>query len=312
MQPLRSLVLYLLAVLLLGALFAPGLHGLAVWGGHHVPFLATLAEGPFHRVVQRSLMLVAILGLWPLLRGLNIRSWDGVGLVRPAGQWPRLAWGFAAGFGSMAAIALLAMATGARRLAVDPHWATSLFTAALSAGVVAVVEEVLFRGALFGALRRAHHWVVALAASSGLYALVHFFQRSPSAGSVTWGSGFVTLGQMFRGFVEFDVLVPGFFTLTLAGLMLGLAYHRTGSLYFSIGLHAGWIFWLKSCAVLTDAQPAAHPWLWRSARLTDGWPAFAVLGALFGSLVLVWRRPAPARLPLPSTRESLGAGCDRR
>jgi hypothetical protein len=295
-RPLRSLVLYLLAVLLLGALCAPGLHGLAVWGRHHIPFLAPLAEDPFHRVVRRSLLLVAVLGLWPLLRGLNIRSWDGVGLVRPAGQWPSLAWGFAAGFGSLAAVALLAIATGARSLAVDSHWAASLLTAALSAGVVAVVEEVLFRGALFGALRQAHHWLVALAVSSGVYALVHFFQRAPSSGSVTWSSGFVTLGQMFRGFVEFEVLVPGFFTLILAGLILGLAYHRTGNLYFSIGLHAGWIFWLKSYAVLTDAQPEGPTRLWGSARLIDGWPAFAILGVLLGVMAAFLRGPQGTRL----------------
>jgi len=296
MRPLRSLVLYLLAVLLLGALLAPGLHGLVDWAGHHLPLLAPLADGPFHRVVNRSLLLVAILGLWPLLRSLNIRSWDGVGLVRPAGQWPRLVAGFATGFGSLAVVALLALAAGAHRLAIDAHWAASLLTAALSAGVVAVVEEVLFRGALFGALRQAHHWLVALVVSSGLYALVHFFQRSPSSGPVTWSSGFATLGQMFRGFVEFEVLVPGFFTLTLAGLILGLAYHRTGNLYFSIGLHAGWIFWLKSYAVLTDAQPAAHLWLWGGARLMDGWLAFVTLGAMLGVMAAFLRSPEGTRL----------------
>ncbi len=300
MRPLRSLAWYLLAVLFLGALLAPGLQALAVWGGHHLPFLAPPAEGSFHRVVHRALLLVALLGLWPLLRGLNIRSWSGVGLVRPAGQWPRLAAGFAVGFGSLAVVALLAVAVGARSLAVDPHWASSLLAAALSAGVVAVVEEILFRGALFGALRQAHHWLVALVVSSGVYALVHFFQRAPSSGPVTWSSGFVTLGQMFRGFVEFEVLVPGFFTLTLAGVILGLTYHRTGNLYGSIGLHAGWIFWLKSYAVLTDAQPATHPWLWGSARLIDGWLAFVVLAALLG-VMAVFLPSRRATQPAPTS-----------
>lgn len=296
MRPVRSVVVYLLTVLLLGALIAPGLHELTVWAGHHIPFLAPLAGGSFHRVVHRSLLLVAILGLWPLLRSLNVRSWDGVGLVRVAGQWPTLARGFAAGFGSLAVVALLAVAAGARSLAIDSHWARSLLTAALSAGAAAVMEEVLFRGALFGALRQAHRWLVALAVSSAVYALVHFFQRAPPPGSVTWSSGFVTLGHMFRGFVEFQVLVPGFITLTLAGLILGLAYHRTGNLYFSIGLHAGWIFWLKSYVVLTDARPGAHTWLWGSSRLIDGWLAFVILAALLAATGALLRPPQATRL----------------
>lgn len=295
MRPLRSLVLYILAVLLVAALLAPGLKGLTVWGGHHIPFLAPLAERPFSRIVQRSLELVALLGLWPLLRSLNMCSWSGVGLVRPGGQWSKLGWGFAAGFSSLAFVALLALATDSRRVAISSHWVSSVLEAALSAAAVAVVEEVLFRGALFGSLRRAHHWLVALAASSGVYALVHFLQHPSASGPVTWSSGFVALGQMFRGFVEFEALVPGFFTLTLAGLILGLAYQRTGNLYFSMGLHAGWVFWLKSYVVLTDAQPEARRWFWGSARLVDGWLAFMILGALLCVVAAGLRGPPESR-----------------
>src|SRR5207247_1073132 len=79
------------------------------------------------------------------------------------------------------------------------------------------------------------------------------------------------------GFFDGKTLVPGFFNLTLAGIILGLAYQRLNHLYFSIGLHAGWIFWLKSYGFLTDPGSGANQWLWGTRKLIDGWLAFAVL-----------------------------------
>ena len=59
--------------------------------------------------------------------------------------------------------------------------------------------------------------------------------------------------------------------------MLGLAYQRTGNLYFPIGLHAGWIFWLKIYGALTVAATRETDWFWGSGKMIDGWLAFFVL-----------------------------------
>jgi len=158
--------------------------------------------------------------------------------------------------------------------------------AGASALAVAVLEELLFRGALFGALRQAHHWMVALFISSTIYALVHFFQRPLPPPEITWSSGFGTLWQMMRGFGDVATLVPGFPTLTLAGMILALGYQRTGNLYFSIGLHAGWIFSLKWYGLTTLQQPKANTWIWGTDKLIDGWIALLVLAFLFVGLYL--------------------------
>jgi len=157
--------------------------------------------------------------------------------------------------------------------------------AALTAAIVATLEEILFRGGIFGGFRRVFDWRFALVVSSAIYALVHFLERAVLVGDVTWLSGLLLLPQMLCGFVEVQKLVPGFFSLTLAGALLALAYQRTGNLYFSIGLHAGWIFWLKSYGFLTHAQAGARLWFWGSGKLIDGWLAFFVL---LGTLLGVW------------------------
>ena len=82
---------------------------------------------------------------------------------------------------------------------------------------------------------------------------------------------------MLGGFADFHALVPGFFNLTLAGILLGLAYQRTGNLYFSIGLHAGWIFWLKTYGAFTTGAPHAATWFWGTGKMIDGW--LALVGA---------------------------------
>jgi membrane protease YdiL (CAAX protease family) len=60
--------------------------------------------------------------------------------------------------------------------------------------------------------------------------------------------------------------------------MLGLAYQRTGNLYFSIGLHVGWIFWVKAYGVITVGVGAESAF-WGSGNLVDGWLALLILVA---------------------------------
>src|SRR5438552_3778696 len=161
------------------------------------------------------------------------------------------------------------------------------------AGVVflggALLAEMLFRGAIFGALRKTFHWPTAAAISSAIYAIVHFFSRPPSPAEIHWISGLALLPTMLSGFVEVEKVVPGFFNLTLAGALLALAYQHTGNLCFSIGMHAGWIFWLKSYGFLTRDAANANAWFWGTSKLIDGWLALIVLA--FVVLLLLKLRP---------------------
>jgi membrane protease YdiL (CAAX protease family) len=294
MRPVRALLVYLLLVLLLGAVLAPCLFWTIQSLGHHFPAFSGMAGNPFHRFVNRSLLAVALLGLWPFLRGLGIGSWQSVGLNRTPKAARELALGFSWGFASLALVALIAFGFGARKL--NPQLTVSLllsglFKALLSAGVVAILEELLFRGALLSSLRRAHTWKTALFVSSAVYAIVHFFQRPQSPTDIDWLSGFDILGRMLHGFVEPRMLFPGFLTLAVAGAILGLAFLQTGLLYRSIGLHAGWIFWLKFYSLLSIEEPlsATQRLFWGSGKLFD---SILALTILLPVLVIFWRNYA--------------------
>ncbi len=59
--------------------------------------------------------------------------------------------------------------------------------------------------------------------------------------AIHWWSGLALLPEAFSQFHEPALLLGGFTTLLLAGLILGYARDRTQSLWMPIGLHAGWI-----------------------------------------------------------------------
>lgn len=272
MRPLRALLIYFITVFIGGALLAPPLYWLL-----HSHF-----ESPFHRYVNRCLVILALAGLWPLVKNLGLTSFADVGLVKPSGQMKKLGGGFLLGFISLAVVAGLAFALHARQL--NPKLSNGqifnkLFGTAAAAIVTATLEEILFRGALFGALRKVFNWVFALFLSSLFYALMHYLESAKDPASVTWLSGLQLLPSMLANLGNFHAMVPGFFNLTLAGLILGWAYQRTGNLYFSIGLHMGWIFWVKAYAIISSLTPGADAWWWGSGRMAvvNGWAALPVL-----------------------------------
>jgi len=289
MHPLRALLIYFSAIFVGGALAAPWVYGLGQWAGEHVRALHALAAEPFQRYLTRTFLVIALAGLWPFARGIGARSWSHVGLAKPAGQWPKLAGGFLLGFASLAVVAALTILAGDRELDTSRTagaFVKHLLNASLAAVVVATLEEIVFRGALYGALRTAFRWTTALVVSSAVYALVHFFEKPEPLAQITWASGLVLLPKLARGFVDWHTVMPGFLNLTLAGIILGLAYQRFGNLYFSIGLHAGWIFWLKSFSFLTDPVHSASAWFWGTRKLIDGWLALIILG---GTLLFLLR-----------------------
>ena len=300
MRPLRALILYLVVVFIGGALLAPWLYWLAQEFAH--PFPGIAAE-PFTRFVDRSLLIFALAGLWPLLRALGITSWREVGLVGPHGQWKKLLGGLLLGFVSLAIVAGLALICGSRVFirTETAHEAVAVLFKAIGAAVtVAVIEEILFRGGVFGGLRKFFYWPLALIISSMVYALAHFLRRADFSGSVHWHSGLEVLPRMLGGFVDFHALVPDFFNLTLVGILLALAYQRTGTLYFSIGLHASWVFWVKTYGAFTVAAPHASKWFWGTGKMIDGWLALIILAAVLAlfKFLPLGRKSEPFAIPV--------------
>lgn len=182
MRPLWALVIYIVVVFFGGALLAPWLCWLAQFFAHFFP---KLANTPFHRFMDRSFLILALAGVWPLLRALGVKSPRETGLVPPYGQSKKVFGGLLLGFVSLAVVAGIVLASGGRALTGNAPAGKiigTVLSAAGTAAVVATLEEILFRGGVFGGLRRMFYWPLALGLSSLVYALVHFLRRADFTG----------------------------------------------------------------------------------------------------------------------------------
>ena len=119
------------------------------------------------------MLVAAVVLLWPTVRSLKLHGWGDLGLERDPRAGQNLALGLA-----VAAICLIPMCISYVFFDVY-RWKKTLPWEALpklllSAAAVAALEEMLFRGAIFGLLRRTMRPLGALFAVTTIFAVVHF------------------------------------------------------------------------------------------------------------------------------------------
>ena len=138
--------------------------------------------------------------------------------IPPCRIVPDTAKGLGYGAGFMLAVTLVMMLFGFYKVAeVHQDVALPLVTAFMRFLMVAVCEEVLFRGILFRWIDEKWGFPIALVVSAILFGLVHIAQ--PGA---TWWSSLAIAIE--------------------AGLLLGAAYKYAGNLWLPIGIHWAWNF----------------------------------------------------------------------
>ena len=286
LKDLAKILLYFAAVILGGALLAPPLyfaaHALAAHG--IFPSLTTFS---FQKYFNRASLLCAFLFLWPAIRSLHITSTQELGIT-PNPRWRQhLLAGLAIASLAVALLASTYLALGFYKIRPSIAW-TKIPVIALSALIVAFLEEALFRGAILGLLRRSLSPLSALLATSALFAIVHFLKpdESYSPTSIGWLSGFDLIPHTFHQFANPLSLLAGFSTLFTLGWLCGSATLRTRSLWLSIGLHAGVVLVKMSFSVIAKfaikpkLRPDYLPWI--GDRFENGLlPVAALLLAIF-------------------------------
>lgn len=119
--------------------------------------------------------------------------------------------------------------------------------------VVSLLEESFFRVLLLGQLRRTMLALFAVPLAAVIYAAAHFF--APDKSFVVTAldplAGFRYLGLVFGNLGDPSLLSP-MLGLWIVGIVLGVVYLRTNSVYLTIGLHAGWILAAKAAVFSTQ------------------------------------------------------------
>jgi len=261
LKDIAKIFVYLAAVIVLGAVLAPPLYWGAQWlAGHGV--LRMLADFKFQKFFDRAALIAALLLLWPVIRWLRIGGWRDLGLEPDPLRWRHLAVGFLiAGLG-VGGMALAYVHFGFYRLRPEIPW-SRLFSIALSAATVAVLEEALFRGAILGLVRRSMGHYAAVFWVSALFAVVHFLKPDEDFDPqpIGWLSGFALIPHAFHQFADPTTVLAGFTTLFALGWLCGEAAWRTRALWMSIGLHAGVVFVKMSFAAISKRRDTHLPWI---------------------------------------------------
>src|SRR4051794_7520414 len=137
---------FVVLVFVVGVLVAPLVFWSVQSGAKSWPALRVLAENSFPRFVSRTLMMVALVGLWPLHRALGRPSWRELGLDF-GGNWRRaVSIGIVLGFISIGLLVLGGMAFGVRSLrgALPAPMGNVIALSVLGAALAAPIEEILF------------------------------------------------------------------------------------------------------------------------------------------------------------------------
>ncbi len=253
MKVLAVFLVYLVGALLLGALLSYPMYLL----------LDSLAEVRFHKVVSRAGLLIALLGLPLLVRYLGVDSRQALGYQIPFPTFSiRVVVGWLLGILILLVPSCLLVALNVRILEPDLSlsWEEVLGItgkAMVSGLLVALIEETLFRGAVYGAIARRHTVGQAVVISSLLYAAVHFIKPLPvsSTETLTWTHGVTTMGQAFWPFAEAARFADAFLALFVAGVFLSLVRRYSGHIAYCVGLHAGWVTVIKVTKHFTDRNP---------------------------------------------------------
>lgn len=300
------MTIFVVGTIILGALLSPPLF----WGGKtlvdkgwikDVPVLDSLhgsmERAKFSRYFNRGILLGALLMLFPTLRWLNVDRKHKTSLQERLQVSANPKWGIhlLGGF-CLAAIPLLCLGW----FYVSQGWYVTresdkvligiLGSALLTGLVVGLLEEFVFRGALtsiFSQLLKPWPLLISIAI---FFALVHFL-KPPAGADITEVkalSGFRMLVLIFSQFGNWYFLAAEFLVLFFIGIVLGYTRLKTQSLWLAIGLHAGWVFGVKTLSPLTarNFKPSEMmPWLGSNLRVGL---ASALVVCVTGVIVYFW------------------------
>ncbi|HEX7803312.1 MAG TPA: CPBP family intramembrane glutamic endopeptidase [Pseudoxanthomonas sp.] len=158
------------------------------------------------------IVLPYVLAYWALARLIEHRKVDELAWRKS----PQLLWGLLCALALFALLTAQLWAAGVYRITGygdAPVWTLFLLTAVAPG----ITEEIVSRGILFRLTEEGLGTWIALAVSALFFGFTHMF----NPGATMWSSVAISIE---------------------AGLLFGLLYHVTRSLWWCIGLHAGWNF----------------------------------------------------------------------
>ena len=213
----------------------------------------------FEKVVTHTTSILALVILLIFMYFSRIFNRDSTGLhISRNSAGRQLLTGFLQGAGIIVVLAAVLLVTGIRYF--DPTvsygiWVTGqLLLKSLVTGLaVGILEELLYRGVLFGLVCGLSNTTMAVFYSSLVYAAVHYFNfpAITDSGNISWLTGIFLLPQSFDQLADPSIL-DSFLSLFAFGVLLALVRVQQGNIVQAIGIHAGVVMFLKINRFITE------------------------------------------------------------
>jgi len=244
----------------------------------------------FSKIFDRCFMFAGMILFFGCRRFLKLGSLNQLGLTPRTRAGGDFFLGVGLSVASMAGLTLIMALTDV----FIPYFRLSLSetmarcgTALLAALGAGFFEEIFFRGIVFKGLREDLGPVRGYFFANLFFAAIHFVRPSDDivlTGIHPW-AGIRHVVYSFYPFLDFGTLFPGLLGLFLIGTVLCYAFERSGTLYLSIGLHAGWIFSLKTFGVFGQYTRESLGWMFGSTdpKVVSGvisWIGIVFVGVL--------------------------------
>ncbi len=307
LKGLWLLVGYYVFSILFGACLAAPLYWFVQWSTAHI---VPLTEGwvwlhencvqltnyllgkSLDNYFERARMVPLLLGLPWIMWMCRLLSFRALGVdftrqnMRRAGLW----WLVGAAMLGAVAWGQIEFGNAYLKEGTQPV-AFKLFTAFSGAAIIALLEEIVFRGIVLRIFYSAFGGVWAVILSSAFYAYTHFKVPGALVSTVAgdtefmtgFGVGFWTLFGIVKGFSLMEFLV-----LFGLGSAIGQVFLKTRTLLPGMGLHAGLVFtMLFYQAYYEIAYPTA---LWGSVNFKNGWVPLVIIALLNLAVFAYYRR----------------------
>ncbi|MEO0794590.1 MAG: CPBP family intramembrane glutamic endopeptidase [Verrucomicrobiota bacterium] len=282
----RGVVLFFaiwIVAFLFAGLIAPIVYSVmqSIASGNPDGWAADLLERPFDKFVDRCRYVPLLVLLpWLMLQvGLlgNARGFLMANDLR--GRPASMLWGFYAlvlGLALSGIIVLLQLVFTwywPGEVSGWGGWLGVIGGAALSAILVALIEEIIFRSMIFRLFYVALKPGKAIVLASMVYAYLHFSAPPGMLAEASANPGIfaglkIALMNAAGGVLNFNLLE--FANYTALGILLAVLYLRSRSLWAPVGLHAGIVFVMLIYQRTVHVFPDEERWLFAGGGLTDG------------------------------------------
>ena len=242
MRGLSVACLYLLTAVLLGSMLAVALQG----------FLSY----PFDRVLTRSVLLVLLILLIPLWKMVSKET---SGLIFGDFSFRQFLQSFLIGLFILAIPVVVLLLLEVRLVVLDLQISFLSILGILLVGIVlacliGLFEEILFRGFLYGSLKKRVGGLIATLISSALYSGVHFLKPTGELElPVNWLAGFIYLEQSIGNMILLHQDWDARLSLMILGCFFCLVRERF-NLFCCIGLHAAFVVGIAISRQLTTVN----------------------------------------------------------